>query len=80
MLGVTAGAGLLTATGDEHKQMRKVMNPAFSTPNLMAREFCPFFDNSHYSRTTQKPLCTGSRLTGTIGVSGICTIKLLRVF
>ncbi|KAG6866189.1 hypothetical protein C0991_007739 [Blastosporella zonata] len=37
-LGLTAGWGLLTVTGNEHKQMRKSMNPAFSIPNLMARE------------------------------------------
>ena len=38
MLGVVAGYGLLTVTGDEHRQMRKAMNPAFSLPNLMNRE------------------------------------------
>jgi cytochrome P450 len=38
ILGLTAGFGLLTVTGNEHKQMRKSMNPAFSIPNLMARE------------------------------------------
>ncbi|KDQ54866.1 hypothetical protein JAAARDRAFT_181568 [Jaapia argillacea MUCL 33604] len=37
ILGVVAGYGLLTVTGNEHKQMRKVMNPAFSIPNLMAQ-------------------------------------------
>lgn len=37
-LGLVAGYGLLTVTGNEHKQMRKSMNPAFSIPNLMARE------------------------------------------
>ncbi len=31
------GRGLLTVMGDEHKQMRRVMNPAFSLQNLMAR-------------------------------------------
>jgi len=36
-LGITAGYGLLTVTGNEHKQMRRAMNPAFSIPNLMAR-------------------------------------------
>ncbi|KAG6857715.1 hypothetical protein H0H87_004131 [Tephrocybe sp. NHM501043] len=36
-LGLTAGWGLLTVTGNEHKQMRKSMNPAFSIPNLMAQ-------------------------------------------
>ncbi|KAH0589123.1 hypothetical protein H2248_004891 [Termitomyces sp. 'cryptogamus'] len=36
-LGLTAGWGLLTVTGSEHKQMRKVMNPAFSITNLMAQ-------------------------------------------
>ncbi|SJL03999.1 related to Cytochrome P450 [Armillaria ostoyae] len=36
ILGLVAGYGLLTVTGDEHRQMRKVMNPAFSIPNLMA--------------------------------------------
>lgn len=37
VLGLVAGYGLLTITGDEHKQLRKAMNPAFSIPNLMAR-------------------------------------------
>lgn len=32
------GYGLLTVTGNEHRQMRKAMNPAFSLPNLVARE------------------------------------------
>ncbi|KAL9708590.1 hypothetical protein Ac2012v2_008259 [Leucoagaricus gongylophorus] len=37
ILGIVTGYGLLTVTGDEHKQMRKAMNPAFSIPNLMAQ-------------------------------------------
>lgn len=37
ILGFVAAYGLLTVTGNEHKQMRKAMNPAFSIPNLMAR-------------------------------------------
>ncbi|KAJ3575027.1 hypothetical protein NP233_g1369 [Leucocoprinus birnbaumii] len=37
ILGIITGYGLLTVTGDEHKQMRKAMNPAFSIPNLMAQ-------------------------------------------
>ncbi|KAF5363349.1 hypothetical protein D9756_000261 [Leucocoprinus leucothites] len=37
ILGIVTGHGLLTVTGDEHKQMRKAMNPAFSIPNLMAQ-------------------------------------------
>ncbi|KAJ3478116.1 hypothetical protein NLJ89_g12389 [Agrocybe chaxingu] len=35
-LGLVAGYGLLTVTGNEHKQMRRAMNPAFSITNLMA--------------------------------------------
>jgi len=35
-LGITVGYGLLTVTDNEHKQMRRAMNPAFSIPNLMA--------------------------------------------
>lgn len=31
------GRGLLTVMGEEHKQMRRVMNPAFSLQNLMAQ-------------------------------------------
>ncbi|KAH8110546.1 cytochrome P450 [Phellopilus nigrolimitatus] len=30
VLGITAGYGLLTVTGDEHRMMRRAMNPAFS--------------------------------------------------
>ncbi|PPQ78897.1 hypothetical protein CVT25_002385 [Psilocybe cyanescens] len=37
VLGSVTGYGLLTVTGNEHKQMRKAMNPAFSIPNLMAQ-------------------------------------------
>ncbi|KAF8587077.1 cytochrome P450, partial [Ramaria rubella] len=37
VLGITAGYGLLTVTGNEHKQMRRAMNPAFSISNLMAQ-------------------------------------------
>ncbi|KAE9404290.1 cytochrome P450 [Gymnopus androsaceus JB14] len=37
VLGHVTGYGLLTVTGDEHRQMRKAMNPAFSIPNLMAQ-------------------------------------------
>ncbi|CAK5271810.1 unnamed protein product [Mycena citricolor] len=36
VLGLVAGYGLLTITGDEHKSLRKAMNPAFSIANLMA--------------------------------------------
>jgi hypothetical protein len=36
ILGLVAGYGLLTVTGNDHKQMRKAMNPAFSIPNLTA--------------------------------------------
>lgn len=39
VLGLTVGYGLLTVTGNEHRQMRKTMNPAFAIPNLMARAF-----------------------------------------
>ncbi|KIM92040.1 hypothetical protein PILCRDRAFT_109612 [Piloderma croceum F 1598] len=35
--GTVTGYGLLTVTGNEHKQMRKAMNPAFSLANLMAQ-------------------------------------------
>ncbi|KAI0056515.1 cytochrome P450 [Artomyces pyxidatus] len=37
ILGLSAGYGLLTVTGNEHRQMRKAMNPAFALPNLMAQ-------------------------------------------
>ncbi|KAG6872955.1 hypothetical protein C0995_004839 [Termitomyces sp. Mi166 len=37
ILGLVTGYGLLTVTGDEHRQMRKAINPAFSIPNLMAQ-------------------------------------------
>ncbi|KAF9448070.1 cytochrome P450 [Macrolepiota fuliginosa MF-IS2] len=39
ILGLVTGYGLLTVTGDEHKQMRKAMNPAFSIPNLMSQTY-----------------------------------------
>ncbi|KAF7325693.1 hypothetical protein MKEN_00419400 [Mycena kentingensis (nom. inval.)] len=34
ILGLVAGYGLLTITGDEHKRLRRAMNPAFSISNL----------------------------------------------
>uniref|UniRef100_A0A0W0GDZ4 Cytochrome p450 n=1 Tax=Moniliophthora roreri TaxID=221103 RepID=A0A0W0GDZ4_MONRR len=37
ILGTVAGFGLLTVTGNEHKQMRKAMNPAFSIANLSSQ-------------------------------------------
>ncbi|KAF8974541.1 cytochrome P450 [Flammula alnicola] len=37
ILGLATGYGLLTVTGNDHKQMRKAMNPAFSIPNLMSQ-------------------------------------------
>lgn len=37
VLGIAAGYGLLTVTGDEHRLMRRAMNPAFSIPNLSSR-------------------------------------------
>ncbi|KZV63093.1 cytochrome P450 [Peniophora sp. CONT] len=35
LLGLVAGYGLLTTSGNEHKQMRHAMNPAFALSNLM---------------------------------------------
>lgn len=37
-LGSVVGYGLLTVTGDEHRMMRRAMNPAFSIQSLTARE------------------------------------------
>ncbi|KAJ7442169.1 cytochrome P450 [Mycena galericulata] len=37
VLGFVAGYGLLTTTGDAHKQLRRATSPAFSIPNLMAQ-------------------------------------------
>ncbi|KAJ6570721.1 cytochrome P450 [Mycena sp. CBHHK59/15] len=37
ILGLVAGYGLLTVTGDDHKQLRRAMNPAFSITNLTAQ-------------------------------------------
>lgn len=39
ILGMAAGFGLLTVTGDEHRLMRRALNPAFSIPSLTARMF-----------------------------------------
>jgi hypothetical protein len=33
-LGLVTGYGLLTVEKNEHRQMRRMMNPAFSLPNL----------------------------------------------
>ncbi|TDL20852.1 cytochrome P450 [Rickenella mellea] len=38
ILGVSAGWGLLTETGDVHRQMRRNLNPAFSITSLAERE------------------------------------------
>jgi len=37
VLGMVTGYGLLTVEKNEHRQMRKMMNPAFSLPNLSSR-------------------------------------------
>lgn len=37
--GVIVGHGLLTVTGEEHRLMKKAMNPAFSIHNLMSRTY-----------------------------------------
>jgi cytochrome P450 len=37
ILGFITGYGLLTVTRNEHRQMRRMMNPAFSLPNLVSR-------------------------------------------
>ncbi|KZV84536.1 cytochrome P450 [Exidia glandulosa HHB12029] len=37
VLGIVTGYGLLTVTGDEHRLMRKTMNPAFSIQHLQAQ-------------------------------------------
>ncbi|KAF8639028.1 hypothetical protein AX17_001780 [Amanita inopinata Kibby_2008] len=37
VLSLITGNGLLTVTGNEHKQMRRAMNPAFSVPNLIVQ-------------------------------------------
>ncbi|KAI0818507.1 cytochrome P450 [Irpex lacteus] len=37
ILGMTAGYGLLTHTGDEHRAMRRTLNPAFSIASLSAQ-------------------------------------------
>ncbi|PBK58169.1 hypothetical protein ARMSODRAFT_967922 [Armillaria solidipes] len=34
LLGEVAGEGLLTVEGSQHKQQRKIMNPAFSHANI----------------------------------------------
>jgi len=39
ILGLITGYGLLTVTGDDHKKMRKAINPAFAIPNLMHRKW-----------------------------------------
>ncbi|KAJ7624701.1 cytochrome P450 [Roridomyces roridus] len=36
MLGLVAGHGLFTTTGEDHKRLRKAMTPAFSVQNMMA--------------------------------------------
>lgn len=41
MLGLITGRGLLTLHGDEHQELRKVMQPAFSPWNLSARLCLP---------------------------------------
>ncbi|EJD08216.1 cytochrome P450 [Fomitiporia mediterranea MF3/22] len=47
ILGLVAGYGLLTVTGDEHRTMRRAMNPAFSIPSLTAQTdmyYKPLYD------------------------------------
>lgn len=65
ILGLVTGYGLLTVTGNEHKQMRKAMNPAFSIPNLAARKSKKgtVLKGPHLV-VTQRFLCISSQLTG----------------
>ncbi|KAJ7186890.1 cytochrome P450 [Mycena filopes] len=37
VMGLIVGYGLFTVTGDEHKNLRKAITPAFAIPNLMAQ-------------------------------------------
>lgn len=49
VLGITTGYGLLTTTGDEHRMMRRSMNPAFSIASLTARKHISLQINSRSS-------------------------------
>jgi len=64
ILGLVAGHGLLTVTGDVHKQMRKTINPAFSIPNLMAREYITCMHAVPKLISSQRLTCTMTLLMG----------------
>lgn len=53
VLGMVTGYGLLTVEKNEHRQMRRMMNPAFSLPNLSSRAlfFVPVLPTWIKSRT-----------------------------
>lgn len=48
ILGMAAGFGLLTVTGDEHRLMRRALNPAFSIPSLTARMYSVHSAYTHF--------------------------------
>lgn len=64
MLGLVAGYGLLTVTGNDHKQMRKAMNPAFSIPNLSARAYFHPLIDPESDHIIQRSTCIMRPLTG----------------
>jgi len=63
ILGLVTGYGLLTVTGNEHKQMRKAMNPAFSISNLTARMYLAWVELTQ-SDIHERLLCITRQLMG----------------
>ncbi|KAG6877828.1 hypothetical protein C0993_003490 [Termitomyces sp. T159_Od127] len=78
ILGLVTGYGLLTVTGNEHRQMRRAINPAFSLPNLMARlskSYTPPSKARKIQRKAKSFLCTNGVRTMLYNFKGICIIE-----
>jgi len=69
---MVTGNGLLTVEGNEHRQMRKVMNPAFALPNVMAR--VSIFHCTRLSQLTvdQNVTCTTTQSKGPYSSLPMC--------
>ena len=64
--GIIVGHGLLTVTGDKHRLMKKVMNPAFSINNLMSRMYDHWLPSSknHEQNNLQTFICITTQFMG----------------
>jgi len=77
VLAMVTGNGLLTVEGNEHRQMRKVMNPAFALPNIMARASIFHCTRPGQLTVHQKVTCTTTQSKGPYSALPMCYSFLL---